>query len=609
MRRPAFFVFAAVFRVFSLYPERRMPLTRTVPMLCGAPAAPKPDAATFDGDMSANTDSAEIRWLPLGALLTGAGLISEEQLEQAFEAQRHRGGRLGMVLIELGMLTSRQIAGAVAEQCHLELIDLDPNTVDPEAARLLPEHLARRFEALPIQFLDDGSLLVAIADPTNLRAIDDLQMALGKPYTMVVADEPQLEQAIGRAYRPRVELSVVAGDVAEAMQRPEDIRDLASSTPTINLVNSLLTTAIDEGASDVHFEPKRDRLVVRVRIDGTLRDLAEVPKHMQPAVISRLKIMGALDIAERRAPQDGRVSVHFGGEPLDLRIAVLPLRHGEQVVLRILNRKSQRPRLQTLGLSPANEQLFTQALDQPFGAVVVCGPTGSGKTTTLYGALDFLGDSDRALMTIEDPIEHELVPANQIEVDERAGLSFARGLRTILRSDPDVLLVGEIRDEETAAIAMQAAMTGHLVLTSLHAHNAAGAVARLRDMGVPPPMIASALNVIVAQRLARRLCEECREPYDAPADADPEVPAGTVLYRPVGCPKCRSTGYRGRAALFELMVVRGEVRSLVEASAEAIFSAAVRQGMTTLREDGLRLCREGISSLEEIRRVTGDRLT
>jgi general secretion pathway protein E len=328
---------------------------------------------------------------------------------------------------------------------------------------------------------------------------------------------------------------------------------------------------------------------------------------MQPAVSSRLKVMGSLDIAERRIPQDGRVSVHFGGEPLDLRIALLPLRHGEQVVLRILSRRGQRPRLADLGLDDHSRSLLVEALEQPFGAIVVCGPTGSGKTTTLYGALDRIGASGRVIMTVEDPIEYELPDANQSEVDEKGGLTFARGLRTILRSDPDVLLVGEIRDAETASIATQAAMTGHLVLTSLHAHTAAGAIARLREMDVPSGMLASSLNLIVAQRLARRLCESCRESYPAPPGAD--VEAGSTLWRAVGCKACGGSGYRGRVAFFELMPIRGDVRSLVEDSAERIFAAAVAQGMRTLREDGLRLCREGLSTVDEIRRVTGDRLT
>ena len=546
-----------------------------------------------------NADPAQIRWLPLGAILVGTGLITEHELEQALEAQKHRGGRLGTVLVELGLVTTLQIAGAVADQCKLPLVNLDEIGLDPDAVKLLPEQLARRYDALPLQTLPDGALLVAMADPTNLRVTDDLQLALDVPFRVAVAEETQLAQALSRAYRPRIELSVVPSDGDPERERVDDIRDMASSTPTINLVNSLLATAIDEGASDLHFEPKREHLLVRARVDGVMRDLAEVPKHMQPAVISRLKVMGALDIAERRAPQDGRVSVHFGGSPIDLRIAVVPLRHGEQVVLRILSARGEKPKLSTLGLSPENEQLFVDALEQPFGAIVVCGPTGSGKTTTLYGALDHLTQSPRAVMTIEDPIEHEHKAANQIEVDEKAGLTFAKGLRTILRSDPDVLLVGEVRDPETASIAIQAAMTGHLVLTSLHAHSAAGSVTRLREMGVAPGLIASSLNLIVAQRLARKLCAECREPCES--DEGP-------VYRAVGCSRCGDSGYNGRVALFELLPVRGEIRSLVESSTDAIFAAAVRNGMKTLREDGLRLCRDGLSSLEEIRRVTGERL-
>jgi type IV pilus assembly protein PilB len=555
--------------------------------------------------MAVSADLAHVRWLSLGSILVGSGLVTQDELEQALEAQTHRGGRLGDVVAELGYTTTRQIAAALAEQCRLEYRDLNGVDVDPKAVRLLDERIARRYDALPIGFAEDGTLELAFADPTNLRAIDDVQLALGRRFRPVVAEETQLEHAIARAYRSRIELAVV--EPAPEEERTNDIRDMASSTPTIQLVNRLLSDAIEEGASDLHFEPKRDRMLVRSRVDGVMRDVAEVPKHMQPAVTSRLKVMGALDIAERRVPQDGRVSVHFGSDPIDVRIAVMPLRHGEQVVLRILTRRGEQPHLDDLGLDAESEGELVAALAQPFGAIVVCGPTGSGKTTTLYAALDRIGDSGRVVMTVEDPIEYELAGANQSEVDEKAGLTFARGLRTILRSDPDVLLVGEIRDAETAGIATQAAMTGHLVLTSLHAHTAAGAIARLREMGVPGGMIAGALNLVVAQRLARRLCEECKEPYAAPTGD--EVEQGTPLWLAVGCGHCGGTGYRGRVPLFELLPIRGDVRGLVEDSADQIFAAAVRQGMRTLREDGLRLCRAGVSSLDEIRRVTGLRIT
>ena len=353
-------------------------------------------------------------------------------------------------------------------------------------------------------------------------------------------------------------------------------------------------------------------MVVRARIDGVTRQVATIPKQMQPAVVTRLKIMGHLDIAERRAPQDGRVSVRFGGQPLDLRMAVIPTTHGEQVVLRILHRAVSKPDLGELGMTPPARESFERAIRQPYGSVVVCGPTGSGKTTTLYTALHMLNDPGRVLMTIEDPVEYQIPGVNQVEISLKSGLTFARGLRTILRSDPDVLLVGEIRDEETARIAMQAGMTGHLVLTTVHAHNAAGSVARLKDMGVEPGLLASAVNCIVAQRLARRLCTDCRESY-WPSDEELEQMGlmehkGKVfLHRPKGCGRCGGSGFLGRVALYEVMPVTAEIRKLVDASTDEIHAAAVAAGMTTLNRDGVRLCLEGVSSLEEIRRVTGER--
>jgi type IV pilus assembly protein PilB len=345
-----------------------------------------------------------------------------------------------------------------------------------------------------------------------------------------------------------------------------------------------------------------------------MRKLTTIPKQMQPAVTSRLKIMGELDIAEKRAPQDGRLTVKFDGQQTDIRLAVIPTIHGEQVVLRILQRRAGRLGLADLGMAPAAQEGFARAIQQPYGAIIVCGPTGSGKTTTLYAALDLLNDEHRVVMTIEDPVEYQTPGINQIEVNVRAGLTFARGLRTILRSDPDVLLVGEVRDDETAHIAIQAAMTGHLVLTTLHTHNAASSIERLKDMGVEASLIASSVNCIVAQRLARRLCLDCREAYEPTAEdraqlaIAAELPADAELYRARGCAKCAGTGFRGRVALYEVMPVQGNIRRLIEASTEEIFAAAVEQGMQTLRHDGIRLVLDGTSSLDEIRRVTGDRL-
>jgi type IV pilus assembly protein PilB len=558
-----------------------------------------------------STSLAELRWAPLGSMLSGAGLLEPEQLERALAVQEQTGQRLGEILVELGFLTTREIASALAEQYGLEFIDLSHTEIDPKAVELLPEHVARRYQALPIKFYSENILLLAVADPTNLRTADDLRLALGSSFRLAVVDPDQLEDVLHRVYRRRIEVSVSAADTfGEEAPRLEDIQDMASSAPTINLVNSLLTRAVEDRASDIHVEPHSDELVVRARVDGVVRELARLPKHMQAAVTTRLKIMGGLDIAERRAPQDGRVSVRFGEEPVDLRIALLPTTFGEQLVLRLLNREDHRLTIGEIGMSPETEETFRRAIEQPFGVVIVSGPTGSGKTTTLYAALDRLNEPDRVVMTIEDPVEQRIKGLNQIDVNPKAGLTFARGLRTILRSDPDVLLVGEIRDEETAAIAIRAGMTGNLVLTSLHTHTAPGAIARLRDIGVEPGLLANSLNCIVAQRLVRRLCVECREPYSVPAEnVGVEGADEVTLYRAVGCTKCGSTGYAGRVAIHEILVIQGEIRGLIERSADEIFGAAIRQGMKTLRQDGLRLCLAGTSSLEEIRRVTGDRLS
>jgi type IV pilus assembly protein PilB len=549
----------------------------------------------------------------LGGLLAENGLLTVSQLERALAEKEETGERLGEIVVRRGWISSRDLAGALALQLGLDFVDLAREKVDPATAELLPEKLARRYNAVPVSFVDDSTVLVAIGDPTDLRTADDLRIALGKNIRFAVADVNDLEQTISRLYRRDVPVTEDI-EVEPEPQPAEDILEGSESgAPAIELVNSVISRAVEDGASDIHFAPQARGMLVRARIDGAMRKLAEIPPSMQGAAMSRLKIMGGLDIAEKRAPQDGRVSIRFGGKPMDLRVAVLPTTHGEQAVLRILHRSGNRLGLADLGMSEDVESEFARAIRQPYGAVIAVGPTGSGKTTTLYAALDVLNQDDRVVTTIEDPVEWQIPGVNQIEVNPRSGLSFARGLRTILRSDPDVLLVGEIRDEETARIAMQAALTGHLVLTTLHAHNAASSMARLRDMGVEPGLLATAINCVVAQRLARRLCLDCREPYTAEPDERAEIgiadmPEEITLYRAVGCVRCGGTGYRGRVALYEVMPIRAEVRRRIADSTEEIFAAAVDQGMTTLRHDGLRVCLAGISSLDEIRRVTGDRL-
>jgi len=549
----------------------------------------------------------------LGALLLRDGLVTAEQLEAALLEQEETGHRLGEILVERHWLSGTGLARVLAEQHGLEFVELKEGDIDPEAVALLPEKFAQRYRALPVRFLDEDLVLVVVADPTDVLGADDLRLALGVNVRFAVAERLDLERAIGHFYRIEGKLELVGGEEATE-DESDDIRALTSeSAPAVQLVNSLLARAIDEGASDIHFEPQARHMVVRARIDGITRKISTVPRGMQPSVVSRLKVMGELDIAERRLPQDGRVSIRVGGRPMDLRMAVLPTSYGEKVVLRIHHGASAHLSLAELGMSPESEAALVRSLRQPYGAILTVGPTGSGKTTTLYAGLEVLNDEGRVITTIEDPVEHQMAGVSQVEVNVKAGLTFARGLRTILRSDPDVLLVGEIRDQETASIAIQAALTGHLVLSTLHAHNAAASVARLRDMDVEPGLLATAINCIIAQRLARRLCHACREAYDATPDDLVELGFSrkddtVTLYRARGCHECADTGYRGRVALYEVMPMEGEVRRRIEASTEEIFEAAAAQGLKTLRDDGIRQALAGVTSLEEVRRVTGDRL-
>jgi type IV pilus assembly protein PilB len=550
----------------------------------------------------------------LGALLLRDGHLTAQQLEEALTEQAETGRRLGEILLERHWIASKALAQVLAEQHGLEFIELNASDVDPEAVTLLPEKFAQRYRALPVRFLSNELVLIAVSDPTDVLGTDDLRLAVGVNVRFAVAERMDLDRAISHFYRIEGQLEVVESRSLVDEQTGEDIRDLTSeSSPAVQLVNSLLARAIDEGASDLHFEPQAKHMVVRARIDGIARKLTTIPKAMQASVTSRLKIMGELDIAERRLPQDGRVSIRVGGQGMDLRMAVLPTSYGEKVILRINHGTTQLRELSELGMGPEAEETFKRAIMQPYGAIFTVGPTGSGKTTTLYAALGLLNEEERVLFTIEDPVEHQMAGVSQVEVNTKSGLTFARGLRTMLRADPDVVLVGEIRDEETARIAIQAALTGHLVLSTLHAHNAAASMARLKDMNVETGLLATAINCIVAQRLARRLCLTCREPAAATSDelvelglrrADEEV----ILFHPRGCPDCAETGYKGRVALYEVMPIEGEVRRLIDASTEEIFEAAVRQGMKTLRDDGIRHCLAGVTSLEEVRRVTGDRL-
>lgn len=557
-------------------------------------------------------EAARTPWPALGALLVRDGAITPEQLERALAVKRSAPERrLGEILVEQGMATTSEVARILAEQHALPYLELDDTTIEPEAAGLLPEALARRYNALPVQLLDDGAVLVAVADPTNVLFSDELRLALGLPVRAGVAAADAIEAAIGQLHHHVLEIGE-----SDLDEEPETglgtVLDLDADTPAVIFVNKAISRALDIGASDIHFTPQQRRLHVRARVDGVLRDLNSIGSSHAPAVTSRLKIMGGLDIAERRAPQDGRVSVRRGDETVDVRVAVLPTQHGEKVTLRILNQADAPESLAALEIWPSSRELIERAISQPYGAVVVVGPTGSGKTTTLYACLQQLSTPERSVTTIEDPVEYRAAGIDQIEVNPRAGLTFATGLRTILRSDPDILLVGEIRDEETAKITFRAAMTGHLVLTTLHAQTAAAAIQRLLDIDVDHGIITTSINCFVAQRLVRRVCQACAEPY-RPEGVELELVQSAVagrrkpqLLRAVGCTLCGKTGYRGRIGLFEVLPMTDEIAGLVGAPTREIQAAAAEAGMFTLRDDGIRLSLQGVTTLDEVRRVAGD---
>ena len=546
----------------------------------------------------------------LGSLLLRRGLLSPERLEEALEEGAVRRARLGKVLLEHGWVTEAQIAEVMAEQSGLEIVRLDPEDFDLAAIGLLPERTVRGLGAIPVNFLDDRTIVIAVSDPTNVLTIDALRMAIGLNVRLVVALESQIEAAIAHFYPALKDPASLSISVLERGLRGEE--KVEPTGPAIELVNDLIRRAIGLHASDIHLEPQRFDARVRARVDGVLQYVATIPRELQSAVVSRIKVMAGLDITERRIPQDGRVSIEFGGEHVDLRVAVLPSSHGEQIVMRILLvDQDGTVDLAELGMAPDTQKVFLHAIGQPAGFVVTCGPTGSGKTTTHYAGLATLNDEARAVMTIEDPIERHLDGIVQVETNVRAGLTFSRGLRTLLRSDPDVLLVGEIRDEETASIAVHASLTGHMVLSTLHAYDTIGAIVRLHEMGIDRGSLSAGLTCLIAQRLPRRLCAACSEPYEH--DAEPFVrggfgsadgPATYSLRRAVGCEECRGSGYKGRVAIFEVLPVRGAVRDAIGGTSAELRAAAAAGGMRTLRQDGLRLCLEGVTSLDEVARVT-----
>ena len=546
-----------------------------------------------------------------GLMLLEEGLLTRSDLDRAQARQLETGETLSRVLVDEEMVPEGDLVKVLARHVGVEFVRLSEIAIDPSASMLVPETIARRHTVIPIGY-DNGRLVLAMADPGNVLVIDDIRAITGLPIKVKVATRSEIEEAIRRVNRMDESVADLT-DLIETDDVEEDLTKLEAAVeeaPIVKLVNTLVSRAVSERASDIHIEPAERDLRVRFRIDGVLHEIMTTPKSVTGAVVSRLKIMADLDIAERRVPQDGRVALKVGGRQIDLRVATLPTIYGEKVVMRILDKDDAILPLESLGFLPESLKRYEESYTKPYGAILVTGPTGSGKTTTLYSTLNIVNSPDRNIITVEDPVEYRLPGIIQVQVNRKAGLLFATALKSILRSDPDVVLIGEVRDTETARIAVEAALTGHLVLTTLHTNDASSSIGRLVDMGVESYLVSSALDSIVAQRLARRICAKCRQPREATPQMiqqmgfDPDEGPITI-YDAVGCKVCSDTGYRGRVCINEILLVSEEIqRMAVERRlSDEVQRVAVEQGMLTLRRDGMEKVRLGMTTLEEVLRV------
>lgn len=547
----------------------------------------------------------------LGVLLLRAGIISERQLTDALEVHKATGSPLGRVLVDLGYATQGGILSVMAKQIGIQYVDFSETRPDANAIAVVPRDLAVRYTLMPVKIVDD-QLVVAMADPQNVLALDDLRIITGYEITSAISTKDGIVAAVEEFYKVATTMDqddLGGPDELETVSLA-DMTEVTDEAPIVKLVNYIINKAVTDRASDIHVEPQEKDLRVRYRVDGVLHEMMRSPKSTQQAILSRFKIMADMDIAETRKPQDGHTALTIGGHQLDFRVSTLPTVYGERVVLRILRKDSIMLRLEDLGFLPGSLERFESSFRKPYGAILVTGPTGSGKSTSLYAAINVLNDPGKHILTAEDPVEYRLPGVNQVQTNVKAGLTFARALRSFLRCSPDIILVGEIRDQETAKIAIESALTGHLVLSTLHTNDAAGAVTRLTEMGVEPFLVASAVDCVLAQRLARRLCPDCKDEYKPPKQvlldagyAEDALPQS--LWRAKGCKKCGGTGYRGRLGVHEVMLITEEIGDLTvrEATAEAIRDVACEQGMLTLKQDGLEKVRMGRTSIEEIARV------
>lgn len=549
----------------------------------------------------------------IGEILLASGEITEEQFKEALKTQKKTGELIGKTLVDSGYTSETAIAKALANQMGIEYVDLSVQKINPRATKVISQGIAIRYFAYPIDFKDKNTLLMAVADPTNLLALDDLSIMTGYQVSPVVSTKQDILNAINSTWsvdESAVELALQKVTEEEPDMDAGSIRELVEEAPIVKFVNLTITRAVKDRASDIHVEPQERDLRIRYRVDGVLQEVMKAPKKIQAGVVSRLKIMADLDIAERRVPQDGRCSIIAEGKSIDLRVATAPTVYGEQVVMRILDKSSVLININDLGFEEDILKIFLDSAKRPHGCILVTGPTGSGKTTTLYAALNILNEASKKIITVEDPVEYRLMGINQIQANPKAGLTFAAGLRSILRLDPDIVMVGEIRDGETAKTAVEASLTGHLVLSTLHTNDAPGALTRLTEMGVEPFLIGSAVECVLAQRLVRLLCPDCKEKYEITNDMRKTIVLDpnwdNIFYRPKGCKRCNNTGYKGRLGIYEVMRVSETVERLVveQAPTDEIKKAATLEGMSSLRRDGLIKAKAGKTSLQEVLRVS-----
>ncbi|VAX26326.1 Type IV fimbrial assembly, ATPase PilB [hydrothermal vent metagenome] len=555
----------------------------------------------------------------IGEIFIAKGAITAEQIVEALELQKEEGGSIGDILLRLKLLKEGTLLEALSEQWKLPYqTELDINEIDPALTEKIPLSFAKRHQFLPIK-RKGKRIVCATAKPLNLRALDDFFILLKSQMDLVIVPSEEIMRCIHQVYElatdsPEDAISDFSGDnlsvLAEEIGEPEDLLDTDDEAPMILLVNSIFFKAVQQRASDIHFEPFEREVKVRYRVDGVLYNVLTSPKRLQSALISRVKIMAGMNIAEKRLPQDGRISLRIGGREIDIRVSDIPTAHGERLVLRILEKSSESLDLTQIGLSDKDLKSMENLTDLAHGIILVTGPTGSGKTTTLYSALSRINSPDKNILTIEDPIEYQLQGIGQIQVNSKIGLTFASGLRSILRQDPDVIMIGEIRDSETATIAIQASLTGHLVFSTLHTNDSAGAVTRLLDMGIEPFLVSSSVVAMIAQRLVRRICQECRKSYQPSAEEYEKMglppDSKHSFFKGPGCSECLNTGFKGRSGIYEILLLDDEIRNMILSKADStqIKAAALSKGMKSLREDGARRVIAGLTTTEEVLRVT-----